>query len=56
MLSKLYLIFFVKKKVPIQSLLEQMLCSKTLRFTFFSMTLSKDTCSNKLGLSKSPES
>ena len=56
MTSKLYVIFLVKKKVHIQ--LYYKVCwnkCSVERFTIFSMTLSKDTCSNKLGLSKSPE-
>jgi hypothetical protein len=52
------IIFFVKKMVPIQ--LYKVCWNKcsVARFTvyIFSVTLSKDTCSNKLGLSKSPES
>jgi hypothetical protein len=58
MTFKLYIIFFVKKMVPIQ--LYKVCWNKcsVARFTvyIFSVTLSKDTCSNKLGLSKSPES
>jgi hypothetical protein len=61
MISKLYIIFFVMKKV----------CTYVFNFTkfvgtkrsvarlgvyIFSKTLSKDTCSNKLGLSKITES
>ena len=38
----------------LQNLLEQMLCNKTLGFTFFQI-LSKKYSSNKLGFSKSPE-
>ena len=56
--SKLKIIFFGKKKVPIQ--LYKVCWNKCsvarLGVYIFSMTLSKDTCSNKLGLSKSPES
>ena len=57
MTSKLNVIFFVKKKEHIQ--LYYKVCwnkCSVARLTIFSMTLSKDTCSNKLGLSKILES
>ena len=59
MTSKLYIIFVVKKMVPMlfnfTKFIGKNALSQDLGFTFFSMTLSKNTCSNKLGLTKSPD-
>ena len=58
--SKLYIIFFCEEKgtysTNLTKFVETNALQEDLEFTVFSMTLSKDTCSNKPGLAKTPES